>query len=157
MSTAATMNSAKGVALLLESGASPSLGLGVGPLGAVVSNSPLYYAATKGYTEVVKELCKAGADLNAGWAIGRGFVIFGTPLFFAAKHGRDGAVQVLLEAGADTMMGLSMGPGGILGRQTPLEVALSNNRHKAAKAIQDFLNPTSAPEKNGADKGAGEF
>ena len=64
LSTAATMNSAKGVALLLESGASPSLGLGVGPLGAVVSNSPLYYAATKGYTEVVKELVWAGVVLD---------------------------------------------------------------------------------------------
>ena len=60
-----------------------------------VYSTPLHWAAQGGNADVMKELIKAGADLNANadWSY--------TPLHFAARAGNIEAVDALMVAGAD--------------------------------------------------------
>ena len=82
-------------------------------------------------------LLESEALPNKGWSVLKGFIASATPLYFAAKHGHTNTVKTLLDAGADIHMGLQVGPSGLLGFQSPLEVALSNKRHKAARLLRE--------------------
>ena len=57
--------------------------------------APLHIAAFDGNTEVVKELIRLGANVNAR---GKGY----TPLDIASVGGHDSTVSALLAAGAET-------------------------------------------------------
>ncbi len=57
--------------------------------------SGLWIASKKGYTDGVKLLIKAGADLNQCFDGGA------TPLYMASQNGRAEAVEILIQAGAD--------------------------------------------------------
>ena len=66
--------------------------------GAIVTNTgitALHYAASAGFTNVVREILDLGVDVNANDGIGR------TPLDFAAQHNRMDVVELLLARGAD--------------------------------------------------------
>ena len=63
--------------------------------GVIHNVTPVYSAAERGYTHVVMELIKAGADVNQ--ATSEGF----TPLYVAAQNGHEGIVALLIQAGAD--------------------------------------------------------
>ncbi|MDR0276184.1 MAG: ankyrin repeat domain-containing protein [Burkholderiaceae bacterium] len=57
--------------------------------------TPLHYAATGGYTQIMSLLIERGAQLDAPSPNGT------TPLMMAARYGSAEAVQMLLSAGAD--------------------------------------------------------
>ena len=57
--------------------------------------TPMYSAAERGYTHVVMELIKAGADVNQATSDGA------TPLYVAAQNGHESCVALLIQAGAD--------------------------------------------------------
>ena len=136
ISTAANRGAASTIKELAKYGGDANCGLYV--LGGVaVENSPLYYSSTKGHTMATRVLLESGALPNKGWSVLKGFIASATPLYFAAKHGHTNTVKSLLEAGADIHVGLQVGPSGLLGVQSPLEVALSNKRHKAASLLRE--------------------
>lgn len=55
----------------------------------------LYDAITKGYDEIVSELCKSGINVNTQDKDGK------TPLHFASIHNRFEIVKILIQYGAD--------------------------------------------------------
>lgn len=61
-----------------------------------ITDSPLYIAASFGYTQIVELLIKAGADVNSFRII-----TWTTPLIAASKNGHLNIVELLVKAGAD--------------------------------------------------------
>ncbi len=82
--------------------------------------SGLWVASQKGYTDGVKLLIEAGADLNQGCD-------GATPLYMASQNGRAEAVEILIQAGAD----LNQGCDGA----TPLYIASQNGHAKAVEIL----------------------
>jgi hypothetical protein len=69
--TAASKGQADRVALMMRKGANPSKqGFHIGPLGALVSDTPMSVSAFYGYTKTEAELKRAGADPSLGLGIG---------------------------------------------------------------------------------------
>ena len=85
----------------------------------------MYIAAERGYTHVVMELIKAGADVNQ--ATSEGF----TPLHIAAQNGHDGCVAVLIQAGADARKADKDG-------WTPMEIATGYKREKVVTLLKFY-------------------
>lgn len=61
----------------------------------LIEKTPLMYAASKGYTEVMAKLIENGADIEKKAYSGE------TALMYAAFYGKTDAVEQLVEAGAD--------------------------------------------------------
>jgi hypothetical protein len=89
LSSAVADGDALAVAALLAAGSHADTPL------SPVGETPLMRAAARGYTEVVRVLLDAGADLNAQRADGF------TPLILAVFFGHEEVVRLLVERGAD--------------------------------------------------------
>ena len=83
----------------------------------VVTNgyTPLVYASLKGYTDVVIDLIKKGADVNV-------HTENGTALFNAANLGRTEIVKILLKEGANVNLGGYMSPLQVAAKQCYPEI-----------------------------------
>ncbi len=84
--------------------------------------TPLYCAATYGYTNIVEALIKAGANANQADAHGR------TPLYFAATYGYTNIVEALITAGANANQADKNG-------DTPLYFAAAYGYTKIVEAL----------------------
>ena len=62
------------------------------------SADPLHESAYRGYTDIILELVKAGAQINSYW---KSDVYYSTPLHWALYNDKKEVVRVLLENGAD--------------------------------------------------------
>lgn len=89
--------------------------------------TPLHYAATGGYVEVMRLLLDNHAYIDAASPNGS------TPLMMAAMYGTDDAVKLLLEAGADATLKNGIGV-------MALDFARKAQRENAATLINRALN-----------------
>jgi ankyrin repeat protein len=87
--------------------------------------TPMYIAAERGYTHVVMELIKAGADVNQ--ADSEDF----TPLFLAAQNGHESCVALLIQAGADVRKARKDG-------HTPMNIATDKKREKVVTLLRYY-------------------
>ena len=108
----------KGVPILVNSGADPNV---------VDRNgfSPLHLAAGEGHAETIRALIESGADIDMKCSGNDG----STALHVAAVWNRFDAVTELLKCGACLDVLTDCG-------ETPLELAIFNNRREAAAALQ---------------------
>ena len=108
-------------------------GHGADPSQAVYRGTPLQYAAARGRVEVVRELLRREATVDAVDWNGR------TPLIWASMQGQTEVVHLLLDAGAN--IGAANDGG-----WTPLHYAFSRGHEKTAAALiergasQELLN-----------------
>lgn len=66
--------------------------------------TPLHRAAIRGYSEVIQQLIKGGADPNATDYEGISKIIINyTPLHFAVKNGHYDAVEIIYRARGDPL------------------------------------------------------
>ena len=94
-------------------------------------NTPLYWAAFKGYTKIVELLLKAGADPKHVNNNGN------TPLYWAALEGYLKIVELLLKAGADPKHVNNNG-------NTPLYWATRNGYTKIVELLKSYKNKVSS-------------
>jgi hypothetical protein len=107
LSQAASSGDITKVNKYLADGADVNILIGIPGL----ENTPLGYASSSGYLEVVKALVKYGADVNRpGWGDC-------PPLFFAATSGHIEIVKYLIENGADVNQKISEEFGGTIIKQ----------------------------------------
>lgn len=86
-------------------------------------STPLHFAASSGYVDIVNKLISAGADVNARNVHGD------TPLHNVVYYNRLNIVEILTEAGADLFISNNNG-------LTPMDVAI---RYKNTKIILYLL------------------
>ena len=96
-------------------------------------STPLLFAASKGFTDVVKVLLDKGADPNEALQNGR------TPLHYAASKGHQYVVKLLLERGAAQNMADESG-------RTPLDEAAWGGHHQVVVKLLEC--PQSKFEQN---------
>ncbi|OMJ15332.1 26S proteasome non-ATPase regulatory subunit 10 [Smittium culicis] len=75
-----------------------------------LNQTPLHYAASKGYSEICQKLLQKGASVNEPNSLGQ------TPIFKAASRGHYGIVQLLIDSGASVSISDKIG-------NTPLHLA----------------------------------
>ena len=109
-----------------------------GPFGCLLSESPLYEAAERGYSEIVAELLNKGANCKCGVTSGPlGSLSSRSPLGAAAARGDLVAVKALLKKGADTRQGYTLGPFGSLLSISPLQDAAEKGFSEVVGALLD--------------------
>lgn len=104
------------VRALLDRGAKPD------PLAAGVGGTPLWYAASRGSTEIVALLLDRKANLEAVESTRR------TPLYAAAEAGREDAARLLLDRGAKVDAASRRG-------ETPLVAAVAGGHEPVARLL----------------------
>lgn len=106
--------------------------------GSTPLNSPVADAAQRGDLEVVRELLRSGADVNAAQGDGM------TALHWAAERGDVELGEVLLYAGANVEAGTR------IGRYTPLHVAAREGREEFVRLVLDAgANPSATTTNSG--------
>lgn len=90
--------------------------------------TPIYCAASNGFTEIVKELVKYNANVNIA------NVNYETPLYIAVKNGKTEVVDILLQNGADQSIETVNG-------ETPMSIALSQNLKDIIELLQVYARP----------------
>ena len=87
------------------------------------NNTPIHYAARRGYIELVQFFLEQGADINdvgtEGW----------TPLHMAGREGHTKIVQLLLERGASVNVKSNQG-------ETPLQLAIQKGHEDVAALLR---------------------
>lgn len=89
------------------------------------TRAPLHNASKFGYLDIVQELLKAGAHVNASDNKGD------TPLHFASEQGHTEAIQILLDCGADINAANHKG-------ETPLNLAIEHNNLEIIQMLLDY-------------------
>jgi len=103
------------VKLLIDSGANVNAFSSLN--GQEKLETALYYATQRGYIEIVKELLKAGADVNIGFS-----------LLTASREGHTEIVRILLESGANVNIQNLTG-------NTALSLAINSNSEEIVKLL----------------------
>ncbi|XP_028398575.1 transient receptor potential cation channel subfamily A member 1-like [Dendronephthya gigantea] len=89
-------------------------------------STALFYSIQKNHVVLVKDLIKAGADVNLVASLEEGIMV--TPVHIAAKYNRCECLKILLENGADANIGDSFG-------QTPLHTAARRKLNEMVKIL----------------------
>jgi hypothetical protein len=120
------------VTALLDAGARPGVGRGLGPASLLAHTAPLADAAGRGDVEALNALLAGGADVRRhGTQLGAfGALATASPLWSllhtappADAASAAGALDALLAAGAPVRRGATLGPLGVVAHESPLSAA----------------------------------